>query len=289
MTTDFIPLVVEVSFDSRNKGSQLSLVGILDLGDGKSRGGLLVDNSTQTSLALDNAVGHTHLAAQSRQEDNQLDRVNVVSNHNQLSLLLFDQGRDVVQTVLDDDRLVGLHNLLALGLSSGKSPKTFALLNLGFRAVLVQELEELSSRVLVQGLGELVNGWRHLQALVNDLLLALKTDVSGPLDETGHIALGLNVLANAEVLGTLLNERVSGGLRGLLTLGGKRGRSDLLSGGLLGWGLYSENKKINVSINCSSIVYRCVPSIRSFTALADRGTQEYIYSTYPPFCCSIHN
>lgn len=49
---------------------------------------------------------------------------------------------------------------------------------------------------------------RHLEAHVEDLLLALEADILGPLHHAGDIALGLDVLADTKVAGTLLDERV---------------------------------------------------------------------------------
>jgi len=43
---------------------------------------------------------------------------------------------------------------------------------------------------------------------VKDLLLTLKADILGPFDESGEVALGLDVLADTEVPGPLLDERV---------------------------------------------------------------------------------
>jgi hypothetical protein len=55
---------------------------------------------------------------------------------------------------------------------------------------------------------ELGNRRGNLQTEVEDLLLALKTDVRGPSDHAAEVALGLDVLADAIVLGALLDERV---------------------------------------------------------------------------------
>jgi hypothetical protein len=62
--------------------------------------------------------------------------------------------------------------------------------------------------VAVGNVLELGNRRWDLQAHVEDLLLALKTDVCGPSDHAADIALGLDVLADTEVLGALLDERV---------------------------------------------------------------------------------
>jgi hypothetical protein len=62
--------------------------------------------------------------------------------------------------------------------------------------------------VLVDGLGELVDGGWDLETLEKNALLSLDTDVLGPLDEAGKVADGLDVTADSEVLGRLLEERV---------------------------------------------------------------------------------
>ena len=74
----------------------------------------------------------------------------------------------------------GSHLSLGLLLLSGSlrdSIETSLLLLLGLGAVLVQELEQLGSSVLVEGVGELRDGRGDLEALVEDDLLALKADV----------------------------------------------------------------------------------------------------------------
>ena len=87
-----------------------------------------------------------------------------------------------------------LRSLLFFSGSFGKSLKTLLLLDLGLWAVLVEELEELGSSVLVESVRELGNGRGNLQALRKDNLLALKTDVFRPFDEASEISLGTNVL-----------------------------------------------------------------------------------------------
>lgn len=168
-----------------------------------------MDNGTETSLALDDGVRDTHLAAESGQEDNQLNGVNVVGDEDKRSLLVLNETDNVVQTVLD---VVGLLAdvllLLALSDSGGLTVETLLLVGLGLRAVLVEELEGLGSGVAVQGALELSDRRGDLETEVQDLLLALQTDVLGPLDEAAEVALGLDVLADTEVAGTSLDERV---------------------------------------------------------------------------------
>lgn len=170
---------------------------------------LLVYNGTQTSLALDDGVRDTHLTAESGKEDNQLNGVNVVGNQDERGLLVLDETNNVVKTVLDVVRLLAdILLLLALSDSGGLTVETLLLLDLGLRTVLVEELEGLGSGVPVEGVLELSDGWGNLEAEVQDLLLALQTDVLGPLDKTAKVTLGLDVLANAEVAGASLDERV---------------------------------------------------------------------------------
>jgi hypothetical protein len=91
--------------------------------------------------------------------------------------------------------------------------------------------------------GELVESWGNLQTLVKDLLLTLKLDVMRPLDKARDVALGLDVLTNTKVLGSLFNQWVGGSLAGLLTLQRIRCRGNLLSGRfLVGWRLSSSDK-----------------------------------------------
>jgi hypothetical protein len=238
----FLEFVVVVGLDSGDNGRELRFVSILDLSEGNSSRSLLVDESTKTSLTLNNAVRDIHLAAESRQVQDKFDGVNIISNDDELSLLGLDQSNNVVQTILDDNGLFRF-NLLALSLGSSSTTKTLLLLSSGFGSVLGSELEELGSSVLVQNLGELVDGWWNLEALVQDLLLTLKTNILGPLDKTREITLGLDILTDAKVAATLLNKRVGGCLGGGLALDGVWGGSNLLASRLLCRGLVIEEKK----------------------------------------------
>ena len=168
-----------------------------------------MDDSAETGLALDNGVGDTHLLAEGRKEDDELNGVNIVGDQDKRSLLVLDETNDVVQTVLDGVGLLA-DILLLLALLDGSSllEETLLLLGLGLGAVLVEELESLGGGVLVEDVLELSQRRRDLQAHLKDLLLALEADVLGPLDHAGDIALGLDVLADTEVAGALLDEGV---------------------------------------------------------------------------------
>lgn len=168
-----------------------------------------MDDSSETSLALDDGIRDAHLAAESGKEDDELNGVDIVGDEDERSLLVLNEANNVVETVLDNVGLLGdVLLLLALLDGGGLLEETLLLLGLGLRAVLVEELESLGSGVLVENLLELGDRRRDLQPHVEDLLLALKADILGPLDEAREVALGLDVLADTEVLGALLDQRV---------------------------------------------------------------------------------
>lgn len=168
-----------------------------------------MNNCSQTGLALDNGIGDTHLLAERRQENDELNGVNVVGDQDQGSLLVLNQANDVVETVLDGVRLLAdILLLLALLDSGGLLQETLLLLGLGLRSVLVEELESLGGSVAVEDVLELGQSRGNLQAHLKDLLLALETDILGPLDHARHVSLGLDVLADAIVSGALLDKRV---------------------------------------------------------------------------------
>lgn len=158
MPSGLLRLLEVVGLGSRdNVGESLLVLGS-DVVDGDDGRGLLAGDETETGLALDNDVWDTHLPAESGEEDDELNGVNVVGNDNELSLLGLDESDNVVKTVLGEDGLLGvlgggLVTLLLTGLGLGQETSLLLLGGLGL--VLVEELEELSGGVLVQGLGEL--------------------------------------------------------------------------------------------------------------------------------------
>lgn len=168
-----------------------------------------MDDGSEAGLALDDGEGDTHLAAEGGEEDNQLNGINVVGDEDEGSLLVLDQANNVVETVLDSVGLLGdILLLLAVLDGGGLLDETLLLLGLGLRAVLVEELESLGGGVAVEDVLELGDRRGDLETHVQDLLLALKTDILGPLDHAGQVATGLDVLADAEVAGLTLDKRV---------------------------------------------------------------------------------
>ena len=170
----------------------------------------------------------------------------------------------MVETRLDEVRLLGLVKLLLAGGEVGSALlEAGLLLLLGLALVFLGEPEEGGRRVAVEDVAELGDRRRGLQALVEDDLLALETDVFRPLDKAGEVGLVADRLAcrreaqgarwsaphspvpdtstrrtDAERLGASLEERVRGLLAGLgragslgnLLLGGLQEREGEVSG-----------------------------------------------------------
>lgn len=125
----------QVGLRSADKGSELTLILALHVLEREDSSSLLVHDSAKTSLALNDNVGDTHLAAKGREEDNELDGVNVMCDDNERGLLRFDEGNAVVKTVLGIEGLLVLSGRLLFSGSLGESLKTLLLLSLGLRAV----------------------------------------------------------------------------------------------------------------------------------------------------------
>ena len=99
--------------------------------------------------------------------------------------------RTVVEAVLDDSGGSARGGGTAGSLVGGGGGEAGLLGGLVLRLVLDEELEEVSGLVLGEGVLELVDGRRDLQALEDDLLLALEAHVGRPLDHAADLTGGL--------------------------------------------------------------------------------------------------
>jgi len=102
-----------------------------------------VHHLSKPGLALDDAVGNVHLAAEGREPDDDLDRVNIMGDADHGRLLLLDEGGDVVDAALHEHGLLTLGGSAASGLGGTGLLEALLLLLLGLRAVLVEHLEDL--------------------------------------------------------------------------------------------------------------------------------------------------
>jgi len=147
---DLVSAVVVVSGNRRDQLAEGTLVLRVGVDDCHARSGLPVHNAAETSLVLDDAVWHLHLSAQGGQKQNDLNRIDITGNDNQLRFLLFDEGGDGVDSVTDNGWPLGSLGLLVLavlGLLLSALAKAVCLLLLGLWAVLVQKLEQLGGLI----------------------------------------------------------------------------------------------------------------------------------------------
>ena len=88
-------------------------------------------------------------------------------------------------------------HMLAVASYLGASLASLLAFGLGARLVLVQQTEHGGALILGEGLGELVDCRRHLQALVQHIALALDLHVTRPLQELGQVTVGLDGTTDA--------------------------------------------------------------------------------------------
>jgi len=196
-----------VDLDRRDQLCEFSLVLGLDLSESENRGSLATDDGAETSLTLDDGVRDTHLAAKGGKEDDEFDRVDIVGDDNEVRLLVLDQRNDVVQSRLDEEGLLRLVRLLAIGEVGSLGLEANLLLLLRLSLVLVEETEELSGSVLVEDVSELSDRGRSLETLVEDNLLSLETNVLGPLDEASQVGGRSDGLSCRSTSGETRNEK----------------------------------------------------------------------------------
>ena len=209
MSPMLIMLVIVALLDRADQLAQLRLVLAAHLRQRKHGRSLLVDDGAEARLALDDRIGDAHLAAERGEEDDELDRVDIIGDEDEGGFLVLDERDDVVETVFHDVGLLGGVFLLLALLDGGSFlQKALFLLGFGFGAVFVEELESLRGSVAVEGVLELRDCGRYFEAHVEDLLLALEADVLWPFYHAGEVALGLDVLADAEVAGALFEEGI---------------------------------------------------------------------------------
>ena len=133
------------------EGREILEIILVDIGEGNTGGGLAVNELTKGGLVLDDTVRNILGSAETREESHELDGLNIVSNDDKLGLTFFNESGDMVETELKNVWLIttGLTFLLSSLLES------FLLLLSGLWSILGEELEELGSLVLVNGLLEL--------------------------------------------------------------------------------------------------------------------------------------
>jgi len=106
-----VVLLAECLFE----GFKVFVVLLSHLSQGDARGGLHVHDFAEVGLAANKAVWNVAFTAESGEENNHFDGVNIMSDHDQLGTLLFNELSDVVKTELDVHWLSALLGVLVSG------------------------------------------------------------------------------------------------------------------------------------------------------------------------------
>ena len=191
-------IVVVLSLESLSESLKRSSILLANRGQAHNSGVLLVDQSTESSLALENAEWDILLSAKGWEPADEFDWIDIVCDNNELCLLILDQRGDLMNTVLDGKRLL-LITILASGLGFSDLLETSLLLLGCLWRILLQELQQFTSLVLVESVCELIDHWRNLNSLKKNLLLALEIDVLGPSDISSHIHARLDIISDIVV------------------------------------------------------------------------------------------
>jgi hypothetical protein len=137
-------VLVELSAEVLGQELEVLVVFLANFGDGDAGGGLAVDELAEACLTLDESIGDTLLSAEGGQENKELNGVNVVSHHDELSLTLLNEFGNVVKTELEHDGLGGLLGLTTVLLCLGISLEADLLLLVRLRLVFSEQFKELA-------------------------------------------------------------------------------------------------------------------------------------------------
>merc|ERR1711908_83347 len=198
--------VVEVSLSQSDEALKVVLVLGLHIGDSQASGSLLANHSTEPGLALHDAIWHTTRLAQAREPHNDLDRIDIMSDDNELRLPLLDECSDMVESHLHSSGLLR-STLTAAGHFLSLLSEAFLLLGLRLRLKIVEETEKLGSLTLVKSVAELVDCRWNLDALQERHLTALQANALGPFHEARQVTLGENIASDRERAWFLLHSR----------------------------------------------------------------------------------
>lgn len=134
-------VVVELLSEGLAEGLEVLEVLLVHLSEGNAGSGLGVHELAEVGLAADEGERNTLLSAESGQMDHDLDGVDIVGNHDELGLVLLNEGGDVVKTELDVHGLGGLGSTLILS----SLLKSVLLLLSSLGGVLGKQFKELGS------------------------------------------------------------------------------------------------------------------------------------------------
>lgn len=123
-----VELNVLVEFGSELSGESFQVLDVFlsDISEGDAGSSLGVNELSESCLTLDEAIWNSLSLAEGWEENNHLNWVNIVSNHDQLGLLLLNERGDVVKSEL---KVNWLWANMSLGVSS------FSLLSLRLKSL----------------------------------------------------------------------------------------------------------------------------------------------------------
>jgi len=136
-------VLVELSTEVLGKNFEVLEVFLADFSESDAGSGLLVDELAEACLTLDEGEGDTLLSAESGEESEELNGVDVVSHNNELGLALLNELGHVVQTELDNNWLGSLLGISITDLSLSLLLESGLLLLVGLGDVFTEQFKEL--------------------------------------------------------------------------------------------------------------------------------------------------
>lgn len=115
-------ILIELSAEVLGEEFQILIVFLLDLSQGDTSSGLLMNQLSKSCLSLDEAEWDALLSAKSREEHEHFDWVDIVSHHHKLCLAFLNECCHVVKTELQNNWLGSF-----LGISTASLSLSFLL------------------------------------------------------------------------------------------------------------------------------------------------------------------
>ena len=137
-------VLVELSAEVLGQDLEVLEVLLADLSESDAGGSLRVDELAEACLTLNEAVGDSLLSAESGEEGHDLKGINVVSDHNELSLAILNQAGNVVKTELEYNGLGGLLGLTTVLIGLSLLLESDLLLLVGLGLVFSEQFKELT-------------------------------------------------------------------------------------------------------------------------------------------------
>lgn len=199
-----INVLIELAHENFGESFKVLEVFFVNFGQSKASGGLLVNKFSKVSLSSDEAEWHSLLSAESREEANHLDGVNIVGNDDHFGSSVFNKLGDMVQSILDVERLRGF----GITFSGSRLLESGLFLGSSFRAIFSEQFKEFTGLIFFDSVLELSDCWWNLQSLHKNSLLALNSNILGPLNEASEVSLGLDVSPDSKVAWVLFEQRI---------------------------------------------------------------------------------